>query len=165
MISLPINLRVIIAVSIAVTIMMIFYIQMNSKEKSEYKKNTGQIIYLDKQLGNLPVRNMGKYRYLKINGYEYPFEIFVGNEPGDFKPRFEQIDKLILGDTVTVYFYQTNDVIKDGINRFVQFIDKNNISYFERGNSKNAFGFVVILMCVLLLICGIILWKMKKIEF
>jgi hypothetical protein len=166
MISLSINnLRGIIAISIVLMTMTIVYIQLNSKEKSEYEKHTGQITYLDKQLGNLPVRHLGKYRYLKIDSYEYPFEMFVGNESGDFKPKFEQIDELKLGDTVTVYYYQTNDVTKKGINRFVQFIDKENVSYFERGNSQKTLGVVMISICVLLLIGGVILWKKKKIEF
>jgi hypothetical protein len=165
MVSIPINLRGIIAVSITVTVLMIIYIQSNSKGKLEYEKNTGQITYLDKQLGNLPVRDLGKYRYLKIDSYEYPFEIFVGNKSGDFKPNFEQIDKLKFGDTITVYYYQTSDVFKEEINRFVQFIDKENISYFERGNSKKTLGVVVISICVLLLISGVVLWKKRKIEF
>jgi len=165
MVSIPINFRGIIVVSVVITVITIVYIQSNSKEKSEYEKNTGQITYLDKQLGNLPVRNFGKHRYLKIDSYEYPFEIFVGNESGDFKPKFEQIDKLKLGDTVTIYYYQTNDIIKDGINRFVQFMDKENISYFERGNSQKTLGVVVISICALLLIGGAVLWKKKKIEF
>ena len=165
MISIPINLRGIIAVSITLTVMMIVYIQRESKEKLEYEKNTGQITCLDKQLGNLPTRNLGKYRYLVIDGYEYPFEIFVGNESGDFKPKFEQIDKLKQGDTVTVYYYQTNDVIEAGVNRFVQFIDKDNVSYFERGNSQMTLSVVAISICVLLLIGGVVLWKKQKISF
>jgi len=165
MISLPINLRVIIAVSITVTAIMIVYIQRESKEKYEYEKITGQKTYLDKQLGDLPVRHFGKYRFLEIDSYEYPFEIFIGNESADFKPKFEQIDKLKFGDTVTVYFYQTDDVIKKGINRFIQFIDKENISYFERGNSSKTLGVVIIFICVLLLIGGIVLWKKQKIDF
>jgi len=165
MISIPINLRGIIAVSVTLTVLMIVNIQLNSKEKFEYENITSQITYLDKQLGNLPVRDFGKYRYLQIENYEYPFEIFVGSESGDFKPKFEQIDKLKLGETVTVYFYQTDNTIKEGINRFIQFIDKENISYFERGNSSKKIGGVIISMCVLLLIGGIVLWKMQKINF
>ena len=165
MISVPLNLRGIIAVSVALTGLMIVYIQMNSKEKIEYEKTTGQIIYLDKQLGQLPVRDLGKYRYLEVDGYEYPFEIFVGNESGDFKPKFEKIDNLNLGDTITVFYYQTEDVQNEGINRFIQFIDKKDDSYFERGNSSKTLGAVVISICVLLTIGGLTLWKMKKIKF
>ena len=165
MIFTPMNLRGIIAVSITLTVAMIVYIQLNSKDKFEYEKITGQITYLDNQRGNLPVRHFGKYRYLQIDNYQYPFEIFVGSETGDIRPKFEQIDKLILGDTVTVYFYQTDNTIKEGINRFIQFIDKKNISYFERRNSSKKIGGVIISLCVLLLIGGIVLWKMQKIDF
>lgn len=164
MISIPLNLRGIIAVSIALSIGMIFYIQMNSKKKFEYEKTAGPITYLDKQLGQLPVRDMGKYRYLIVDDYEYPFEIFVGNESGDFKPKFEQIDNLKLGDTITVFYYQTEDTKNEGINRFIQFIDKKNDSYFERGNSSKTLGIVVISLCVLLAIAGVVLWKMEKIK-
>jgi hypothetical protein len=165
MISIPLNLRGIIAVSIALTGFMIFYIQKNSKEKNEYEKTTGQIVYLDKQLGQLPVRDLGKYRYLEVNGYKYPFEIFVGNESGDFKPKYEKIDNLILGDTISVYYYQTEDTMNEGINRFIQFIDKNEESYFERGNSSKTLGAIVISICGLLTIGGLILWKKGKIAF
>ena len=165
MISIPINLRGIIAVSIALTAIMIVYIQLNSKEKVEYEQSTGQIIYFEKQFGNLPTRDFGKYRYLKIDSYEYPFELFVGSEAGDFKPKFEQIDKLKLGNTITVYYYQTSTVFNEGINRFVQFIDKEDLSYFERGNSSKIVGIVVISICILLLIGGVVLWKKQKINF
>src|SRR5688572_31445043 len=107
MIPIPLNLRGIIAVSILLTVMTIVYIQMNSKGKFEYEKTTGKILYLEKELGQLPVRHVGKYRYLQVDGYKYPFEIFVGNESGDFKPKFEQIDNLKPGDIITVFYYET----------------------------------------------------------
>ena len=165
MISIPLNLRGIIAVSIAMTGMMIVYIQLNTKEKSDYEKTTGQITYLDKKFGPLPVRDLGKYRYLEVKGYEYPFEIFVGSAPGDFKPKFEQIDHLKLGDTITAFYYRTDDTADEGINRFIQFIDKDNNAYFERGNSSKILGGVVLSICALLTIGGVVLWKIKKIKF
>ncbi len=165
MIHIPLNLRGIIAVSIVLAALAIVNIQMNSKGKVEYEKTTGQIIYLDKQLGQLPTRNLGKYRYLEVDGYAYPFEIFVGNESGDFKPKFEQIDNLVLGDTVTVFYYQTGNTKEERINRFIQFIDKGDRSYFERGDSSKTLGVVLVFMCMLLAIGGLILWKMKKIKF
>ncbi len=165
MIPVPFNLRGIIAVSIILAALMIVYIQKNSKEKSEYEKTTGQIIYLDQQLGELPLRDPGKYRYLKVEGYEYPFEIFVGKESGDFKPKFEKIDNLKPGDTVTVFYYQTENTRSVGINRFIQFIDKNNDSYFEIGDSIKTMGAVIICLCALITVGGFVLWKMKKISF
>lgn len=165
MISIPSNLRAILAVSIVMTAAMILYIMLNSKEKFNYENRTGQLTYLEKQLGNLPARNFGKYRYLKVDGYEYPFEVFVGSESGDFKPKFEKIDNLKIGDTVTVYYYQTENTKSEGINRFMQYIDKGHESYFERGDSSKTLGGVVISISVLLAIGGVILWKKKRIEF
>lgn len=159
------NLRKIIAVSIACAALMIVYMHMNSKEKFEYEKITGPITYLDKQLGQLPGKDVGKYRYMEVGGYDYPFEIFVGNESGDFKPKFEQIDNLEIGDTITVYYYQTENTGNEGINRFIQFIDKKNDAYFERGDSSKTLGVVVISLCVLLTVAGLVLWKMEKITF
>jgi hypothetical protein len=162
---LPLNLRLIIVISIALSAMMIVYVHMNSKKKNEYQNSTGQITYLDKELGQLPARNKGKYRYLAVDSYEYPFEIFVGNESGDFKPKSEQIDNLKPGDTITVFFYETDNTKNEGINRFIQFIDKGDNSFFERGDSSKTLGIVVISLCGLLTIGGVILWKMKKINF
>ncbi len=165
MVSIPLNLRGIIVVAIALSAMMVVYIQLNSKDKLEYEKTTGQVSYIDKQLGQLPLRDLGKYRYLKVEGYEFPFEIFVGSESGDFKPKFEQLDNIAIGDTITIFYYQTEDTKRDGLNRFTQYIDKRKVSYFERGDSSKTLGGVVILMSVLLTIGGFILWKKKKIGF
>ena len=165
MIPIPLNLRGIIAVSILLTVMTIVYIQMNSKGKFEYEKTTGKILYLEKELGQLPVRHVGKYRYLQVDGYKYPFEIFVGNESGDFKPKFEQIDNLKPGDIITVFYYETEHTRSEALNRFIQFIDKKNESFFERGSSSKTLGVVLICFCVLMVAGGIVLWRLKKINF
>lgn len=164
MISILLNLRSIILVSIALIAMAVMYMNLNSKEKSDYEKRTGQITFLDKQYEQLPVRDLGKYRYLKIDSYEYPFELFIGNASGDFKPKFEQIDQLKQGDTITVFYYETESTLNEGINRFIQFIDKENSSYFERGDSSKTIGWVVISICILLIAGGVVLWRMEKIR-
>lgn len=155
--AIPLNLRGLIATSLGISILMIVYMRMNSKTKHEYSQSTGEVIYLNQELGNLPLRDPGKYRYLQINGYDYPFEIFVGNESGDFKPAFEQIDQLKTGDKISVYYYETDNTYQEGINRFIQFIDKDGVSYFERGDSSKTFAFIVIGLCLLLTCGGIIL--------
>jgi len=120
---------------------------------------------LDKELGTLPVRHHGKYRYLEIDGYPYPFEIFVGNEPGDFKPKYERIDNLKQGDTVSIFYYETENTKNEGINRFIQFIDKDGQSFFERGNSNKLMGIAFIGLSIMLTVSGLVLWKLKKIPF
>jgi len=165
MISIPLNLRGIVAVSIGLVVLMILTIRLNSKEKSDYNRTTGQITYLDKELGTLPVRHLGKYRYLEVDGYSFPFEIFVGNESGDFKPKYEQIDNLKKGDTISVFYYETENTQSEGINRFIQFVDKDGQSFFERGDSNKVMGIVIIGLSIILTISGFVLWKLKKIPF
>jgi hypothetical protein len=165
MIPIPLNFRGITAVSIVLIVWMLVFIRRETKHKSDYDKATGRITYLEKKLGEFPLRNLEKYRYMKVSGYEYPFEIFIGNEFGDFKPKFQQIDKLKPGDTITVYFYTTDDTRKDGLNRFIQYIEMKENSFFERGDSGKLSGIVVIFICVLLLASGFILWKLGKISF
>ncbi len=157
--------RSITVIAIIMIIMMIVYMQMNSKKKTEYTATTGQITYLDQQFEQWPPRNLGKYRYLKIEGYEYPFQIFVGKDAGDFKPKMEQIDLLKVGDTVTVFYYELEDTRKIGVNNFAQFIEKDNQPYFERGDSAKTMGIVVIVLAGLLIIGGFCLWKWGKIAF
>jgi len=57
---------------------------------------------------------------LQIEGYSYPFEIFVGKESADFKPKYEQVDNLKVGDIISVFYYETVDTQREGVNRFFQ---------------------------------------------
>lgn len=150
-IPIPIRFRVIAIVSLILTGVFLFYIQRDSKEKNDYEKLTGILTYIEPEYGDYPVRHIGKYRYLQIESYPFPFEIFIGKDFGDFKPKFEQIDKLKTGDVVTLYYYETENDRRSGINRNVQFIDKNGISYFERGSSKNVMAVVMIFVCFALI--------------
>ena len=165
MISFPLNFRGIIAIAVGLIIMTIIYIKNNSREKKDYAKTTGEIVYLDKRLGELPSRDVGKYRYLKLQGYPYPFEIFVGKDPGDFGPKYEQIDHLQPGNIVSVFYYETDNTHSEKINRYIQFIDKGEISFFERGDSQRTLGVFMIGFCGLLIAGAFTLWKLKKIEF
>jgi len=165
MIIVPINLRGIIGVSIFLIILMISYVKLSSKDKNDYLHVNGEITYLEKQFKNLPSRDLGKYRYIKIQSYRYPFEIFVGNESGDFKPKFEQIDNLKLGDSITIYFYEINNTYSEEINRFTQFIDKESESYFVRGDGSRTIGLIVIVASIALALGGIVMWKMKRLDF
>ncbi|MPR34001.1 hypothetical protein [Salmonirosea aquatica] len=100
---------------------------------------------------------------MKIENYRFPFEIFVGNDEGDFKPKYENIDNLKEGDIISVYFYEIENTKKEGLNRFVQFIDKDNISFFERSNSTRTVAYIIISLSIILLFFGLLMWKLGKI--
>ncbi|MEP6512808.1 MAG: hypothetical protein ABJA79_02990 [Parafilimonas sp.] len=79
--------------------------------------------------------------------------------------QFEQVDKLKIGESITVYYYETSNIDDDGINRNVKFIDENDDNYFEAGSSKNILGIAVIFICVLVMVWAYFLWKKNKISF
>jgi hypothetical protein len=124
----------------------------NSLSKNSLMSTSGKIIFLDKNYQEWPIRNFDKYRYIKIDNYRMPFEISIGKEWDDFKPKFEAIDKLSVGDQITIY-YVKNESSK-GINQSVKFIDKDGKSYFERGSSGKMTGVFIILSSVIIAIAS-----------
>lgn len=114
-----------------------------TKEKSEFHSLKGKIVYFDKVYEELPNRHKGKYRYLAIENYNRLFEIFIGKDAGDFKPEFEIIDDLKIGDEIVVYFDESSNEKDIRLNRLIQFIDKNEVPYFIRG-SKDKYGGMLI---------------------
>jgi len=155
---LPLTFRVVVAITIALSIFMIVVIYTNTKEKNEYDHITSEITYLNEKLGDLPNRDLGLYRYLKIDGYAYPFEIYADDQA-------PLMDSLKTGDVITIYFYQTNSTIKEGINRYTQFIEKDNKLYFKRGNVVIVIGIFVIIIMVLLSAWCYFLYKRGKIPY
>lgn len=137
----------------------------NAKPKNEYASVTGSVLYIGNHLQDISTRDSSKFRYLNISGYAYPFEIFIGKSAGDFKPKLEKIDELHTGDIVTAWYYETSNTKKPGINRFIQFINKDNKPYYTRGSSSGTIGMVVIGLCVLILIIALEAYRRKKIPF
>lgn len=160
MVLIPFSFRIISIVFILLALLFLYLINRDSKEKNSYEAVTGRIIYYGKSLNIRPNEEAAKQRHLEIDAYPLPFDIFIGKDFGDFKPKFEQVDKLKIGDTITVYFYETNQDFNDGINRNLQYIDKGDESYFERGSSKNAFGYGMIGFCLAMI--GFCYWAYKK---
>lgn len=157
------TLKKILFVCLSLFVMIVVFLFQNSKEKDEYLSITGYVEFMENSYKGFPKRNLGKYRYLKVDGYPYPFELFVGKDAGDFKPKFEQIDKLKQGDLVTVYYYETDNTHEEQINRFVQFVDKEGVSFFEIGNVHKVLGYFMLFLIFLLAVGGYVLYKKGKI--
>ena len=165
MIVLPFRFRSVIAVTVVVCLAMGFFMVKDTQSKDKFEKISGHITYLEKKFNDLPNREAGKFRFLKLDNYPYAIELFVGKDLGDFKPKFEQVDNLKVGDPVTVYYYETNSDRNDLINRHVKFIDRQGINYFEQGSSLITIGIIVIVLCVLLDAFCFYLWKKGKMPF
>lgn len=165
MLLLPLRFRVIVIIMILVIIGSAIFINRGTKPKEEYPKIEGKITFIDKQFGDFPNRDFGKYRYIKIDNYQYAFELFIGKESGDFKPKYENVDRLSLNDTISIYCYETNETQKVGVNRYVQFIEKKDKLYFERGDSSKIIGFSIMTISFLMIIVCFVLMKQGKIKY
>ncbi|MHA4894646.1 hypothetical protein ACXZ1K_07845 [Pedobacter sp. PWIIR3] len=158
---IPVSFRGIFFVSILILGMGIFVVVNNSKEKKEYDKSTGTIEYFSKEFQDLPVRDKGDYRYLKIDAYPYVFEIYEPNS----EPTQKSIDDLKVGDMIDIYYYETDNTREEGLNRYAQFIDQKGQSYFARGGFQKQLGFVVIGLAILLNVMSFAFYKKGKIKW
>ena len=145
----------------------IYLSSRGTKEKTEFNNVNGQIDYFDKTFQDINYRNKGDHRFIHIVDFPLVFDVFVGQASGDFGPKFEQLDKLIIGDEITVYYddktpFQKNQDLR--FNKTVQFIDKKEDAYFIRGNKDKYGGYLAIGFGILLAITLLILKNLKKIK-
>ena len=136
------------------------------KRKHEFQQITSPIVSLTKSLPGTFNRHEGKMRYLKVAGYSKAFELFIGKDPGDFSPAFEQVDKLKAGDIVTVFFDEEESKSSNEafINRLAQFIDSGQKAYFIRGNKDKYFGYFGIALGACIGVALVLLKKAGKIS-
>ena len=140
----------------------VFFVQRGDKSKASFDNVTGTIISFEKTNENYPRRDSSKFRYLRVESYPKPFEIFVGKDAGDFKPKFENVDNLQIGDIITVYYAEDGKTQKAAVNNLVYFIDKGKEVVFIEGNSKKNVIYGLIGFCLItILILVILKWKGK----
>lgn len=132
-----------IGVGLVAIIMGIYMYTRSEKPREEFESVTGTITYLDESYGRY---HNAKTRYLKVDGYEKVFSIFIGHEPGDFSPKSEQVDKLAVGDVVTVYHSGTpmQRNTDPELDKGIQFLEKDGVLYYEKGNKDKYFAYIFI---------------------
>lgn len=162
--SIPLNFRNLVIVALVLMCVGAYIFTIKLKDKDSFEKISGKIIYLDDSYQELPHRQKDKYRYLSIDTYQYIIEIFIGKDFGDFAPKFEKIDKLNIGDSITVYYEESSKIYKTGVNRSVEFIDKGAENYYEDGNRTFYVGGFIIVVSFSLIPFGYYLKKKGKIE-
>jgi hypothetical protein len=161
---LPIHnsFRGIILVSIVLIGFSFYFVLYPSlKNKNEYHKITGKIEYFDKKYKHFHLRNYGDYRYIKLDNYYYPFEI---DFPNSIPQKFT-LDDLKIGDTIDIYYYENSYTKEDKINRFTQFIDKENQQYFVKNNFQKELGIAIIGLIFLLNLLSFIFWRKGKLKW
>ncbi|MHC2991748.1 hypothetical protein OB13_09190 [Pontibacter sp. HJ8] len=143
----------------------IYMLLRSGKQKTDFESVTGQIDYIDQSFQEIKQTD-GKTRFIHLVDHPVVFELFIGKDPGDFSPESEQLDSLILGDEITVYFAERTPFQKGEdarINKTVQFIDKEGEAYFTRGNKDKYGGYFFVGMGVMISILLVVLRQMGKI--
>ena len=137
-----------------VLILAIFLFFRANKDKSSFEKTRGKIVLFNKENGLSTNNNSSNFRYLKVDSHPKTFELFIGKDWGDFKPKFEKVDDLKIGDSVTIYFDENFKTESDTINRLAYFIDRGQEPIFVKGSWEKylayfIFGSVLIILFVL----------------
>lgn len=150
-----------IGVGLIAIIMGIYMYSRSEKPREEFESVTGTITYLDKSYG--PYKKP-KTRYLKVEGHDEVFSIFVGHDPGDFSPKSEQVDKLAVGDVVTVYHSGTplQRNTDPELDKGIQFLEKDGVLYYEKGNKDKYFAYIFIPLGLLIALLSF--FKARKLK-
>ena len=143
-----------------ITVVMTFFLGVSTivrgqREREYFPQITSPITRLTNSLNDSIDIHEADIKYLSIKNYPQTFELFIGKESGYFNPKLDQIDKLRVGDTITIYF-EIQKTNRENINRLVQFIDKDKQPYFIRSNSDayigcTAIGFSALMMVAILI--------------
>jgi hypothetical protein len=127
--------------------------------KESFTRVDGQIEYIGQTYKDLPNRHFGKYRYILIDTYYRPFELFIGKETGDFSPKYEKIDQLIKGDFISIYYDDRPEKYEEPVNRLAYFIDRNNEEIYIQGFGGKTF--YLMFGAVLILFIGFLFYLRK----
>jgi hypothetical protein len=147
----------------AITILILGFgiLTRGQQQKQEFQRVTGPITSIGRTFPGAFNRHEEKTRYIQVANHPKVFELFIGKDPGDFSPAFENLDKLKSGDVVSVYYDEDQSRAADAaiVNRLAQFIDKGEQPYFMRGSKDTYGGYFAISAGALI---GVTLLLLKK---
>lgn len=96
-----------------------------------------------------------------VDGYPYPFEIY---EPNSLTTEMT-IDDLRLGDLIDIYYFERRNTREIGLNRFVQFIDRDGHPYFIRSSFQKHLGYLLLGLCSFVVLGAWLFFKYKKLPW
>ena len=152
-----------IASLIFVIFLSLFIAQRANKSKTSFQRIAGFITSLENTHVNFQGKDTSKYRYLSIDNYHKPFQLFIGKSKGDFTPKLDKIDSLEVGQAVTIYFDENNKTKNSLVNNLAYFIDSDQKAIFIKGNFEKYLAYGLIGFCVIIILILFILKKKGKI--
>lgn len=146
------------------SVLCLIYVQKGDKDRSYFQSVSGIL----RSLQNTHERHAGfdtsRYRYIQIDNYPQPFQIFIGNNATDFKPTYQNIDKLKPGDSLTIYFEENYRTRSEAVNNLAYFIDRGSETIFIKGNSIKSLIYGLVIFCAVFIVFLIFLKVKGKID-
>jgi hypothetical protein len=122
---------------LSMSLAMLFW---SRKDLSEIEQVKGPITKIFAKHPDFPLRAGPKNRYIQIAGFHKAFELYLGGDSDDTMPDFQSIDKLKVGENITVYYQEPlpftgDDSEKEKIVFFTRQIERDGQPHYIRGNS------------------------------
>ncbi len=106
------------------------------KPKSEHLHVQRRIASIAKTYQDLPSRDASNYRYLILQNFYKPLELFIGHGRFEFAPEVDKVDQLEPGDVIDVCYEDVYKEEEQSVRRGVYTIEKNNVPFYKEGNSR-----------------------------
>ena len=118
----------------AYIITVIIFCKSDFKAKEDLTLIVGSVISIHNTFSAYPGKDSSNFRYIKMLGYDKPFEVFLGKYKFDFSPQFQQVDRLKEGDEISLYYRKKWFPQSAPINNQVYFIDRKKEVIYIKGN-------------------------------
>jgi hypothetical protein len=145
-------------------VFLIVYLLNAGKSKTAFTRVDGIIESIMSTNEHYPGKDSSRFRYIQIDNYPKPFEVFIGKAASDFKAELEHIEYLQPGDLVTIYFEETAKTEAAAVNNLARFIDRGEEPIFREGNSKRSLIYGLIGFCTVFSLVLLLLRRMGKIN-
>ena len=157
----PVFKNAVITLTICI-IACLLYAQKGDKKKTAFQQVSGEVLSITNIHEEYPGKDTAKFRYIQVDNYPQPFQVFIGKSSGDFKPTFENIGSLQQGDSLTVYFDETTKTTGAPVNNLAYFMDRGPEVIFIKGNAIKIVVYGVVIFSILvILLLALLKWRNK----
>ena len=150
------NFRSVTFVFVCISLLYVLIYWRDQWPRENFKSIEGLVSYIDHKVPEgvtLKSVPKGDHLYLGLSTHHHLFAIPVDKRWNYFNPEFDQLDKLQMGDIVTVY-------IKDTYN--VMYVDKGGENYFRRGNMYRSALLMYLTLCACAVAFCYVLYRKGK---
>jgi len=132
------------AIGGSLTIIALCFFTLFNQQKSRLNIIEDRVRSVEQQYQGHPNRHIGKYRYILLENYPIPVEIFIGKDAGDFKPKLEQIDDLKPGDIIKVHYATSTEAGSNEMIRTTELIEREGKPVFIAGSATK----IILYTCI-----------------